>query len=91
MRSIGHEEKLKRQVVQAHLVHRVILLLSCKTKCHTTSITHTEPTLEIYWLEADDETEEHLGRHGVRLFEVWEILSNRHITFPNHDDGEGRI
>lgn len=47
--------------------------------------------MNVYWLEIDDEVEEHLARHGVRAYELWEVLSNDHLTFPNRDEGEGRI
>lgn len=46
---------------------------------------------EVYWLEWDDENEAHLATHGVTASEARQVLSNRHITYPNPDHGEGRI
>jgi hypothetical protein len=46
--------------------------------------------VEIRWLEADEETEEHLAEHGVLLADVWEALANPYITFANPEE-EGRI
>lgn len=39
--------------------------------------------MEIYWLEWDEDNEEHLGKHNVSPDEVREILSNRFLTMPN--------
>lgn len=47
--------------------------------------------MDVYWLELDDEVEEHLSRHQVCGADLIEMLANRHLTFPNHDEGEGRI
>lgn len=38
---------------------------------------------DIYFLEWDDENEEHLGSHGISPSEARELLSNCHITVLN--------
>jgi hypothetical protein len=47
--------------------------------------------LDVFWLEIDEEVEKHIDRHGIQGAELIEILSNRHLTFPNRDEGQGRI
>ena len=39
--------------------------------------------MEIYFLEWDDENEEHLARHGLTPGLVRQVLANRHITVEN--------
>ncbi len=34
--------------------------------------------MEISWLEWDEDTEEHLARHGVAIEEVYEVCEGRH-------------
>lgn len=34
-------------------------------------------------LEIDDEVEEHLARHGVRAWELWEVIANAHLVRQN--------
>jgi hypothetical protein len=46
---------------------------------------------EVYWLQWEDENEEHLARHDVTPQEIRQILSNRFITMPNLDEGQDRI
>jgi uncharacterized DUF497 family protein len=47
---------------------------------------------EIYFLEWDEQNEEHLGRHGIRPAEERQILSNPHVTTPNpRPEEEGRV
>jgi uncharacterized DUF497 family protein len=46
---------------------------------------------DIYWLEADEETEDHLAEHGIRLADVWEVIYNRYIETHNPQEGEERV
>lgn len=45
----------------------------------------------IYSLEIDDDVEDHIARHGVTVRELMEVLENPHLTYPNADEGEGRM
>jgi uncharacterized DUF497 family protein len=47
---------------------------------------------DIYFLEWDEQNEEHLARHGIQPSEIRQILSNRHVTTPNpRNEEEGRV
>lgn len=39
--------------------------------------------MEVFFLEWDDENEEHLGEHGLTPELVRQVLSNRHMTMEN--------
>jgi uncharacterized DUF497 family protein len=46
---------------------------------------------EIYWLEADEDTEEHLAEHNVGLADLWEVIFNRYVEQHNPREGEDRF
>jgi uncharacterized DUF497 family protein len=57
---------------------------------HHTQRKRGRKTAEIYYLEWDDDNEEHLAGHGISAAEVRQMLGNRHLTMSN-DRAEGRI
>ena len=71
------------------LAHLTLSYYSSSYKEYDTTRRGTQAL--IYWLEWDEATEEHLDAHGVSIADVWEVLRNEHITYPNHDEGEDRI
>ncbi len=49
------------------------------------------PRTTIYFLEIDDENEEHLGRHGISVEEAEELTGNDYVTARNPREPENRI